>query len=261
LHPWNLSIEETRETPSSQLIFGRWADRAVVLKTFKPHSDETNSADVIRSFDGKGMVRVIDRCEGALLLERLVPGTSLVDLALAGDDKSATGILAQVIETMDSPPPPSRCPSVEDWGRAFDRYLQGSNESIAKALVEEAQRTYLSLCESQTRRRLLHGDLHHANVLFDATRGWLAIDPKGVVGEVEYEIGAALRNPIDHPELYASTKIVKRRLDRFEETLKLDRHRALRWAFAQAVLSAIWSTEDGEDSRHVLKLAEVLRRF
>jgi streptomycin 6-kinase len=40
-------------------------------------------------------------------------------------------------------------------------------------------------------------DLHHYNVLSDSGRGWLAIDPKGLVGEVEYEVGAAIRNPID----------------------------------------------------------------
>ena len=61
--------------------------------------------------------------------------------------------------------------------------------------VERAQRLYVGLCASQTSTRLLHGDLHHYNILRDGDRGWVAIDPKGVVGEVEYEIGAALRNP------------------------------------------------------------------
>jgi streptomycin 6-kinase len=53
------------------------------------------------------------------------------------------------------------------------------------------------LCSSQRYRRLLHGDLHHGNVLHDSERGWVAIDPKGVLGEPEYEIGVALRNPIE----------------------------------------------------------------
>lgn len=51
-------------------------------------------------------------------------------------------------------------------------------------------------------------DLQHYNVLFDDARGWLAIDPKGVVGEVEYEIGAILRNPIERPDLFAAPEIV-----------------------------------------------------
>jgi streptomycin 6-kinase len=91
----------------------------------------------------------------------------------------------------------------------------------------------------------LHGDLHHYNILFDTDRSWLAIDPKGVIGEIEYEIGASLRNPYQKPELFTSAAIVRSRLKRYENNLKLDFHRASKWAFAQAVLSAIWMVEDG----------------
>jgi streptomycin 6-kinase len=91
----------------------------------------------------------------------------------------------------------------------------------------------------------LHGDLHHYNVLFDSERGWVAIDPKGVVGEVEYEVGAALRNPCESSELFARSATVEKRLNQFASKLDLDFSRALRWAFSQAVLSAIWGVEDG----------------
>jgi streptomycin 6-kinase len=81
--------------------------------------------------------------------------------------------------------------------------------------------------------------------LFDRDRGWLATDPKGVVGEVEYEIGAALRNPVERPELFANAATVERRLERFRSKLEIDAERALRWTFAQAVLAFIWGLEDG----------------
>jgi len=54
---------------------------------------------------------------------------------------------------------------------------------------------YFRLCKPPIQDRLLHGDLHHDNVLFDSRRGGLAIDPKGVIGELKYEIGAALETP------------------------------------------------------------------
>lgn len=92
---------------------------------------------------------------------------------------------------------------------------------------------------------LLHGDLQHYNVLFDNARGWVAIDPKGVVGELEYEIGAILRNPVEQPEIFADPSVIKGRLETLTSHLHLDYSRALRWSFAQAVLSAIWSVEDG----------------
>jgi streptomycin 6-kinase len=91
---------------------------------------------------------------------------------------------------------------------------------------------------------LLHGDFHHFNVL-ESARGWLAIDPKGVVAEPDFELGAALRNPHWVPELFTPTAL-ERRAGRIASGLGLDVHRVLLWAFAQAVLSAIWSVEDGE---------------
>src|SRR5438067_1444897 len=81
------------------------------------------------------------------------------------------------------------------------------------------------------------------NVLSDARRGWLAIDPKGVVGEVEYEIGTVFRNPVESPNLFTSSKTIESRLQRFVRTLGVHDERVLQWAFAQAVLSVIWAIE------------------
>jgi streptomycin 6-kinase len=81
-------------------------------------------------------------------------------------------------------------------------------------------------------------------VLLDSERGWLAIDPKGVVGELAYELGAALRNPAEHSELFRQPATIKNRVDCFAKALSLDARRVLGWAFAQAVLSALWELED-----------------
>ena len=109
---------------------------------------------------------------------------------------------------------------------------------------------------------LLHGDLQHYNVLFSRNRGWVAIDPKGVVGELEYEVGALLRNPVERPELFASSGTVTRRLETLTTLVDLDYSRTLAWSFAQAVLSAIWDVEDGypvNPNHPALKLAQTLR--
>jgi streptomycin 6-kinase len=136
-------------------------------------------------------------------------------------------------------------PGVGEWGRAFGSYLASGDARIAAALVREGQAMYSRLCESQTRVRLLHGDLHHDNILLDSNRGWVAIDPKGVIGELEYEAGAALRNPHTAPGLFTNPATIERRLACFTQELPLDRARVLGWAFSQAVLAAIWTIEDG----------------
>jgi streptomycin 6-kinase len=120
----------------------------------------------------------------------------------------------------------------------------------------------VDLSGSQRSTRLLHGDLQHYNVLFDTDRGWLAIDPKGVVGELEYEIGAMLRNPDERPDLFLSPSVIERRVKQFTNRLNLNYERTIGWAFAQAVLSAIWGIEDGfsvDATNSSLRLAEAIR--
>jgi streptomycin 6-kinase len=81
------------------------------------------------------------------------------------------------------------------------------------------------------------------------------------VGELEYEVGAILRNPVENPDCFASTTVVKRRLSLLTAALNLNYDRALRWSFAQAVLSAIWVVEDGYELTHdnpSLRLAHAL---
>jgi streptomycin 6-kinase len=246
IRQWSVVAQHIVETQNSCLVFGRRGNQPVVLKVIRQPGDEWRCGEVLESFDGKGMVRVYEYSEGAVLLERLNPGTSLTGLALSGRDEEATEILAEVIQRMSHPRESLEAfVTVQDWGKGFHRYLASGDHQIPNSLVEQAQHLYGELCASQQGARLLHGDLQHHNVLFDDERGWVAIDPKGVVGEIEYEIGASLRNPSEAPELFASPETVERRLRRYAARLKLDPDRALRWGFAQAVLSAIWSVEDG----------------
>jgi streptomycin 6-kinase len=135
-----------------------------------------------------------------------------------------------------------------------------NDERLPSTLLDPAQRIYADLCRTQREPALLHGDLHHYNVLSDRSRGWCAVDPKGVVGELEYELGAVLRNPIDRPDLFATIEIVERRLEQFGLVLGLDVSRARGWCFAQAVLSAIACIEDGDaaEADAALMLARAL---
>jgi len=259
---WNLTIEHTAETQTAVLAFGTRNLQPVVLKVVKHPGDEWHAGEVLRAFQGRGVVRVYEHVEGAALLERVMPGESLVTMVRDGRDEQATTVLAGVIRQTSGCTPPVRCATVEDWAAGFDRYAASGDSQVPAALVEEGRRCYAWLAASQGETRLLHGDLHHYNVLSDRHRGWLAIDPKGVIGEVEYEVGAVLRNPIEHPDLFTSPDTIARRLRCFAHVLNLDADRALRWAFAQAVLSAVWDVEDGfsVDARNpALRLADSIR--
>jgi streptomycin 6-kinase len=259
---WQVEVAEVRETASSLLAFGMRRDAPVVLKIVKTRNDEWNSGAMLEALSGPTVVRVLQHQPGAVLLDRALPGTSLVDLVLGGRDDEATRILADVISRTPAVEPPAATPTVEVWGSAFDWYVAYGEEQIPGAIAEEARGLFRRLCATQNARRLLHGDLQHSNVVYDDARGWIVIDAKGVSAELEFEIGAALRNPAEAPEFVINLETVERRLNVLCEALRLDRERVAAWAFAQAVLSAIWSVQDGEPLAAdcaVLRLAAVLR--
>ena len=108
---------------------------------------------------------------------------------------------------------------------------------LTQAVIDRAAALFRELSASQRSPVLLHGDLHHENILRDDAQGWLAIDPKGIVAELAYEFAAALRNPdlpsVTPERLNARVQII---CTRFE----LERRRVLEWAFARNTLVALW---------------------
>lgn len=269
---WGVVVDNTLETESSVIAFGirnfgNLENQPVVLKVIKREGDEWHSGKILQAFDGNGVASVYEHAPGAVLLERLIPGNSLAEMSISGKDTEATEILANVIEQMsisehDALRNCLEVPTVWDWAKGFERYSATGDTQIPKQLVESAQRRYLKLCASQAEPRLLHGDLQHYNVLFDSERGWLAIDPKGVIGEVEYEIGAILRNPFSRPELFTSPNRIETRIKQLTARLHLEYGRVLAWGFAQVVLSAIWEVEDGfpvDVMNPALRLAAIIQ--
>lgn len=259
---WNVAIEETRETPSSLLAFGVRDGRRVVLKLTKDVGDEARSGEVLMAFGNDGVVRVYEAELGAVLLERLEPAEELVSLVRRGDDDEATRILADVIARLAGHKAPAATVTVAHLSRSFDWYVQSGDEQVPSELVREAHDIYRQQATSQRTTMLLHGDLQHYNVILDNARGWIAIDPKGLVGELEYEVGAFMRNPMELPDLFTQRATVERRLEILARVLPLDPSRVLRWCFAQAVLSVIWGVEDGyriKPDHGVLRLAQTFK--
>ena len=112
-------------------------------------------------------------------------------------------------------------------------------------LVEKAERLFAELLAYEGEPTLLHGDLHHQNVLAARREPWLVIDPKGVVGEPAYDAAALLHDPVELLDAPRPGKVLKRRLYLHSEELGLDRERVRDYGIAQAVLATYWGLEDG----------------
>lgn len=235
----------------------------MVLKLGIPNREPLTEMHALQIYAGRGMVKLLeaDFEEQVFLLERIRPGVELVNLE---DDDKRTRIACQVMKQLWTPAPADRpFLTVENWTAGFSKlrpHYNGATGPFPANLVEAADEIFADLIPSQMDRVLLHGDLHHWNILSATRQPWLALDPKGVVGEREYEIGALLRNPdLDHYNRVELKKIQDRRIAILVEMLGFERQRLLGWGTAQAVLSAWWSVEDhGDFWQKALLCAEVL---
>ncbi|MEV0537731.1 aminoglycoside phosphotransferase family protein [Kitasatospora sp. NPDC050463] len=222
--------------------------RPVVLKLVPPGSAEYHDElAVLDAAAGPAVVRVLARDArlGAFLLERLLPGTPLGRL-FPGEEERAVGIACDVLRRFWHEDEDAPLPDAAAWGAALLEPGRPGARAVPAPVLARARGLYAELASSSASRTVLHGDLHHANIL-SSERGWVVIDPKGLRGEPAFDLGAFLRNPAPHLVREAGARrLLDRRIGRMAELLELDRHRVCGWAYAQAVLSACWAAEDGD---------------
>ena len=236
---WRLKPDgEPFETHSSWFRFVRRGGERALLKAFKPGSNEAPSARYLAAHGGHGTARVLESDAEAILIERIFPGTRLTHLPADGRDDAACHIICDTIEKLQQ-----SSVDIAGWP-GHDEHLAAFQRSpispLGAKIVARAEALFRKLDASQDQRVLLHGDLHHENILFDEERGWLAIDPKGEVGELAYELAAPLRNPLDDPDQFMSPAQMERRVAIYCERLNLDRQRVLGWCFARNASAALW---------------------
>lgn len=231
----------------------------IILKIGFDKQEVAREAAALKFYDGNGCAKLLefDKDKGALLLEEVIPGTMLKTL-FAHEDEAAVLRVTQVMKQLhaQSSEHPELFPTVQNW-------LDGLNKPTSNAEVEKHRQTALQLSQNlvatQQKTVLLHGDLHHENVLSSHRHGWLAIDPKGVIGEPLYEVGAFIRNPIEQlVKENDLSAIIKRRIELFAEMLGADKQRIKDWSYVQAVLAACWAVHDNQNPKQWIKVTETL---
>ena len=237
---WDLVPDgEPIETLSSQLLPVRHNGVPAMLKIAR-EDEERRGGAVMAWWNGEGAARVLASHREALILERAAGSRSLSAMVAAGQDDKASRILCDVAQRLHGPrpgPPPELVPLTR-WFEALAPAARTHGGLLAQA--DSAAQTLLADPRDVV---VLHGDIHHGNVLDGGDRGWLAIDPKGLLGERTFDFVNILRNPD------AVVALAPGRFGRQVEVLaaaaSLDRRRLLDWTLAFAGLSAAWHLADG----------------
>ena len=235
----------------------RHGEPAMLKLSFE--EDERRGGAVMEWWSGDGAARVLAHEDHALLLERATGSASLSEMARTGHDDEACRILCRTAARLHTPrarPRPDLTPLAQ-WFRELAPAAR-SHGGILLRCAETAE----ALLRDQREIVVLHGDLHHDNVLDFGERGWLAIDPKHIVGERGFDFANIFTNPdLADPTRPVATEPGRfaRRLDIVAEAAGLDRLRLLSWILAWTGLSAAWYLGDGdplaEIDLHIARLA------
>jgi streptomycin 6-kinase len=246
---WRLSEPQyLTHTVTSRIYTVAHGGETVILKLLSPtETEEQTGALALRYFGGHGAVRLLRHDEGAHLLE-YADGDELVTLAERGQDEAATRIIAAVIRQLHSVPQESRPDGLfrlDRWFRelfvkaAADRRLGVESVYVGGASVAGR------LLADPREVRVLHGDIHHRNIR-QSPRGWLAFDPKGLVGERTYDCANTLCNPVMSEIVHNKTRLLTSAAI-LADALDIELSRLLAFTYAYACLSASWSLSAGAE--------------
>lgn len=264
---WSLTLGPTSDEIKANYVgyAETGSGEEVVLKVGVPHRDFSTEMEALGIYDGRGINRLIDRDEelNAMLLERVRPGKMLSSIS---DKRVQAEAAARVMVDLQSVPPPT--------GHTLPHFMEWveSAHGDAKSCVDpERARGYLDqfprvraimqafMIDSEP-QKLLHGDLHHYNILEDERRGWIAIDPKGVIGATCLDIGRFIGNTVDEdvPRSEKRRQVIEA-LEIFSSTLGETFERVCLGAFVDKIVGCSWGLKDppGEyeaDSQEMLEV-------
>ncbi|KTD42866.1 aminoglycoside phosphotransferase family protein [Legionella parisiensis] len=257
---WKLS----EVTPVANMTFNYVAkavlddDQPVVIKISYDKKSIENEKQALMNLDSQGSIKLIDYNSKyhALLIQQAIPGISLKSLYPAQMDY----VMDCYVQTMQKlhnkhVPKKQNVYHIADWLKALD---MPASKQIPAPILNRAIDLRNKLLSSQESLVFLHGDLHHDNILKHGS-AWLAVDPKGVVGEAEFEIAAFDFMYITELATTVNVKkIFAERIDLLAQKSNLDGQRIKDWVFVRLVLMAAWQIEDNSDPSWAIKLAALL---
>ncbi|MDG0813983.1 aminoglycoside phosphotransferase family protein [Cohnella rhizosphaerae] len=250
------------------LLRGKRSDgEPVVLKASFMKEELSREIKTLRAYEGRGTVRVLEENEewGVALLERVEPGTPLSAIE---DDAAATEIFCEVLNGLHlSAPTGAGYHAMKRHFAGIERYRErqsgGELEApLPESWLENAEECLAYLIATTSEDVLLHGDLHHENILLRGESQWAVIDPKGVVGDIHFETIQYLLNYEDRGG--DRDQVLQNRIAIMADRLGLDPRRIAMWGVARGVLEACWTIEDGGNrlaawDRHIGALCEIFK--
>jgi streptomycin 6-kinase len=235
------------------------AGRKAIVKV--PLNKEGRSGfRLLECWNGHAAVNVYRYDARALLMERATGNRSLTGMVLSGEEEAANRIVCAVVEQLHANP----CPNVSDlvplheWFRSLETAARREGGSFARGYAVATGLLEDAAMDTPDRLVALHGDIHYGNILDGGSRGWLAIDPKGAVGERGFDYANIFCNP--DLTVAGSPERLSSQVRLVAGLAGIPVQRMLRWIIAWAALMAAWMLEDGVNPLLPLTVGEIAER-
>lgn len=253
-YQWSLSLLQPLQNLTYNYVMQGFKDRTqpIILKLCFDPKSLRQEVEALKMFASYGVIKLYDYATQAILLQRAVPGIHLKSF-FPTHEKSCLKIITTLINTLHQAPITTAYTfkPLKDVLTIIDK-----ENTIPRTYIGKAQRIKSLLWNYSFKEVLLHGDLHHDNII-NNNKQWLAIDPKGIVGPACYEAIACIINPM--PALLTTPsfeEIIKDRIHFFAAYFNVSSSIIMQWCFVHSVAAWVWSLEDNLDPIYFIKLTD-----
>jgi streptomycin 6-kinase len=262
LEVWALSDPQPLATTHTSHVYTVTYEGArVILKLLTEiGTEERQGAIALRYFGGQGAVRLLQVDDHAHLLE-YADGEDLTRFVREGADDHATAIIGDVLNQLhqqSNQPMPDTLTPLKRWFHSLFLKASADQSNGLDSIYIRAAMLAEKLLDDPRDVRVLHGDIHHENIRYHPQRGWLAFDPKGLIGERTFDAANTLCNPMNMSELVENEERILRTTGILGDKMRIEQSRVLAFVYIYACLSASWFVEDGGDGNHEVKIAELI---
>jgi streptomycin 6-kinase len=233
------------------ILSGLQNDKPIILKLSNNIDSCEKEVLALNYFSNFGAIKILAATNNAILMEQA--GSSLKSY-FPQKDQDAVIICCDIIKKLHTSQITNDVfPNIKDWLSILNKDYNMPINYLSKA------RTLRDRLLSITNENiLLHGDLHHENILYH-NNNWVFIDPKGVIGNIYFEATTFIYNPIT--ELTNSNNCEEIMLNRIKlctKLLNLDKQKLIEWCFLKLVLCWVWNIEDGVNTSDFKKLTNIV---
>lgn len=257
---WKLEIESCIDYYSVNCIFicRSALFGPAVLKIGNPSREVRTEANLLKEYNGGRFCKMYD-CDlenGVILEEYIYPGKRLREEQSLERRLEIFSNLFHGLHIESSQN--ELYPTYFDWVDRIAVYMSKREDyPELRGQMLKARELCSSLCMAYPKKLLLHGDLHHDNILLGEDGAYKIIDPKGVIGDPIFDIPRFILNEFydrdDVPyELYS--KHIETISSYFEKSVGVPKDVVLKCVYIETAMANCWNVEDNEEPnmRYVL---------